>query len=229
MLLKKLNFIFLFCSSLLLYQKANSQEVQILFPHLYFGNEIDLSLQNRDWIGLYNEENQFSLKPAEVTITLARHDMTDDEGEKTGKLVNAIPEKPFMLISGLDRTISGSTQHSGLHNISLSPGDTISFNLHEKNYQIIADGETNELGYIKQYQVFLQSEYRQQLIGESDFLDDTAFRILWAGDLDGDQELDLLMDLSYKYSFGLFSLFLSSKKQDGQLLQLTTQHRMYYD
>ncbi|MCE7992414.1 MAG: hypothetical protein HEP71_10550 [Roseivirga sp.] len=226
---KKLSLIFFLFSSLLLCQKANSQEVQILFPHLYFGDEVELSLQKRDWIGLYEGENQFTLEPAQVTITLTQHHMTDADGEKTGKRVSAVPKRPFMLISDLEELSLGPVNHVELKKTNLSPGDTVHIDLFEKRYQLIASGGIGEQGGVQGYQVILQSGDKRQLIGESDFLDDAEFRVIWAGDLDGDQELDLLMDLSHKYSFGLFSLFMSSKKQTGQLLYLTAQHLMYYD
>lgn len=229
MLRKRLSFIFFVCTSLMFYHKVHSQEVQMLFPHLYFGNEVERSLQQKDWIGLYEVGSHFDLKPAQVTISLAQHPMTDDNGEKTGKLVSSVPKKPFILVSGLENLAPGPVNHVELNQLDLSPGDTVNIDLNDKRYQLIAIGSSNEQGYVKDYKVFLHSGDKHQLIGESNFLDDAAFRVLWAGDLDGDKELDLLMDLSYKYSFGLFSLFLSSKKQTGQLLYLTSKHKMYYD
>lgn len=215
--------------TLLTFQKANAQDVQLLFPHLYFGDEIDTSLAQRNWIGLYDEHNQHSLKPAQVSITLTRHHMTDADGEQTGKRVTVSPETPLVLISGLDGLQPGPIKHLDFNKTHIHPGDTLSFEFLKKTYQLIVTSNQDKNGSAIDCKLFLNYEGKSQLLGESDFFDDTTFNVVWAGDLDGDNTLDLLMDLSYKYSFGLFTLFTSSNTKPGELLHLIAQHRIYYD
>lgn len=215
--------------ALFTFQKANAQDVQLLFPQLYFGDEIDISLAQRNWIGLYDSDNQHSLKPTQVSINLTRHHMTDADGEQTGKRVTARPETPLVLISGLDGLQPGPIKHLDFDKTHIHPGDTLSFEFLKKNYQLIATGNRDKNGSVTDCKLFLHSEGKSQLIGESDFFDETAFNVVWAGDLDGDNALDLLMDLSYKHSFGLFTLFTSSNAKPGKLLQFIALQRIYYD
>lgn len=58
----------------------------------------------------------------------------------------------------------------------------------------------------------------QVLYSTGGFADDPHFEIVWAGDLDRDGRLDLLVDLSRKYSVHPYRLWLSSKASPGQLV-----------
>ncbi len=61
-------------------------------------------------------------------------------------------------------------------------------------------------------------ETSQQLLVALPWLDDTHVKLLWAGDLDGDGSLDLLIDTAHKYSYSQPTLFLSSMATGNELL-----------
>jgi hypothetical protein len=68
-------------------------------------------------------------------------------------------------------------------------------------------------------QVILTDGNRTQVLYSADgFADEPHFDIKWAGDLDGDGKLDLVVDLSRKYSVHLYRLLLSSKASGAQLV-----------
>ncbi|TOO69109.1 hypothetical protein [Vibrio parahaemolyticus] len=49
-------------------------------------------------------------------------------------------------------------------------------------------------------------------------IDDPRFELLWAGDLDGDNRLDLKMEVSPKYSCSQQAVYLSSRAINGDLV-----------
>lgn len=53
-------------------------------------------------------------------------------------------------------------------------------------------------------------------------LDDPKFSILWAGDKDNDGKIDLVMEMSPKYSYSIEVTYLSSKATKNQLLGISS-------
>ena len=54
---------------------------------------------------------------------------------------------------------------------------------------------------------------------------DAPVRILWAGDLDRDRRLDLLLDLSDHYNLAQPTLFLSADAPKGSIVIAVAKHR----
>ena len=58
----------------------------------------------------------------------------------------------------------------------------------------------------------------QVLYSTDGFVDEPHFDVPWAGDLDGDRKLDLVVNLSRKYSLHPYRLLLSSVAAAGELV-----------
>jgi hypothetical protein len=58
----------------------------------------------------------------------------------------------------------------------------------------------------------------QVLYSVDGFADEPHFEIVWAGDLDRDGKLDLIVNLERKYSWHPFRLLLSSKAVGAELV-----------
>ena len=66
--------------------------------------------------------------------------------------------------------------------------------------------------------VLSEGDRRQVLYSTDGFADEPHFEIEWAGDLDGDGELDLVANLSRKYSWHPHCLLLSSMASEHELV-----------
>ena len=206
------------------------QNFQLLLEHLYFGDEIDQSLSSSSWMGLFEENGTLVLKECEIEITSAFHPLVDNEGEQSGLEVTSNPRGSRVLIYGVNP--NDRLQSIGLSLNVFDPGYKEQFEFLGSQYELRATGTVEKIqdgDVVSDYTLTLWSDGTPQILGESDFFDEAMFYALWAGDIDGDGKLDLLLDLSYKYSFGLFSLFLSSRAEHGQLVKLASQHKVYYD
>ena len=209
---------------------TKAQEIDLLFPKLYFDGEIEKNLIERDWIGLFRTTDGYFIKTCSIDISNQHHPMVDNDGEKTGLQVSSTPGNPIILISNLNDVLDQKIESIELTDKEIYPGDTLTFTFLNTSYSFIATGVLDEFGAVKDtYKLLFTSTEKMQVIGKSDFFDDALFSIFWMGDLDGDQQLDLIMDLSHKYSYGLFTLFLSSKAEQGELLKIISQHKVYYD
>jgi hypothetical protein len=54
--------------------------------------------------------------------------------------------------------------------------------------------------------------------------DDSMIQLLWAGDLDHDGKLDLLLDGSQKYNSFTPKLFLSSPSEESEIIKYVGEH-----
>lgn len=94
---------------------------------------------------------------------------------------------------------------------SLEPDRPLKLTLGATRYQIVARSDGN---------VILSAGKKKQLIySAGEFVDDPHFTVIWAGDLDRDGKLDLVVNLSRKYSVHPFRLLLSSKAVNGRLVR----------
>ena len=59
---------------------------------------------------------------------------------------------------------------------------------------------------------------RQVLYSAEGFVDEPHYEVVWAGDLDRDGQLDLIVNLHRKYSWHPYRLLLSSLRSNGQLV-----------
>lgn len=64
-----------------------------------------------------------------------------------------------------------------------------------------------------------QTVYERKEVADSSFPS-----LLWAGDLDGDGKLDLIMDTTDNYNVRNVTLFLSTKAKPGKLVEKVVSH-----
>ena len=106
-------------------------------------------------------------------------------------------------------------------------------NLSDKNYTLSVNGYDRN-GPSEDLHVTLSGDKGSQVIwsrkqdGDRNiFMDDSNISIAWAGDLDGDNKLDLVLNLTLKYSFVHIGLFLSSQAKPGDLVALVAEEWKY--
>jgi hypothetical protein len=125
-------------------------------------------------------------------------------------LIRGIPE----LKIGSINTIYNGTTH-------LKPSQSITLQLAQNinaTYSILASGIDKD-NRIQNYQLQLFSNQKKQTLVNRAADYDQTIRLLWAGDLDGDGKLDLLIDLSDHYNVREPTLFLSSKAKQGEFVK----------
>ena len=114
------------------------------------------------------------------------------------------------------------------------PGDSVSFTFLNQDYVIYAQGgkrrvsEEYEVYVIWNYKLFIslnsEQESISQLIVAHPRLDDVMVPILFAGDIDGDEILDLIIDTSHKYSMESPTLYLSRYAREDEILKIMARH-----
>jgi hypothetical protein len=135
-----------------------------------------------------------------------------DEDEVT---VESQPEVTFAVrcVPGLS---AGSMQSLDVVNDSLAPDRPLTLSLGARRYGLRVQSSRPDLADAR---VVLTDGRRTQVLYSTEGVaDEPHFDIVWAGDLDRDGQLDLVVNLSRKYSVHPYRLLLSSKAAPNQLV-----------
>ena len=150
----------------------------------------------------------------------------DNAGEKTGRAVSAEGQtRPLLLIKGLDAPEVESIKTLSTEHTILSPDKSLNLRLDDENESHLTaygEGEVGPNGFtsLENYSLELsKGQLSQELLAYS-ATNGAIPTLLWAGDLDGDNQLDLVINATPHYVISSAPiLFLSSMAKDGNLVQ----------
>lgn len=197
-------------------------EVQILQVGEFF---CEITAEpNEVWLGLYPTKSGYTLMPTTVRVD-AFYDPTIGEDENvTGATRVSVQGQnaPLFLIKGLDSLKTGmvKTLFSGRLPVESSFEFTLD---NESTFSVAAFGGLKSNSGSVDYKVELVKGSRSQVICSFDTTNSAVSYLLWAGDIDRDGELDLLIDTVCDYSASCPALFLSSLAEGGNLLKKAAQ------
>ncbi len=181
------------------------------------------------WMGLFpTKDKQFEMKATKVNITLVNDQIIDEDPRlKTGrKVVIADKVEPLVLVSGVPSIKPGKVVTSNFNKSErIDIGKTFKLNVGTKESILTVSGVKKDAEWRNAYKIVLESGGTKQTVYERKQVSDSSFpSLLWAGDLDGDGKIDLLMDTTDNYNVRNLSLFLSSKAKPGKLVQEVATH-----
>ncbi|MCZ6680381.1 MAG: hypothetical protein O7E52_24385 [Candidatus Poribacteria bacterium] len=199
--------------------KSSQPEVQMLMAGEFHCG--DISAQSGDiWFGLYPTQDGYELIPAPITVEAIYDPIVDGEGEMTGKKVSVVgTTEPLFLVKGLKTLKRGPVKTLLPGSAGLAPGKSANFTFDNRvRYHLAAFGEKDNSSGFKNYELELFQGESSQIILSYRSTNDAVPYLLWAGDLDRDGQLDLLIDATNHYALSAPTLFLSSAAQDNRLL-----------
>ncbi len=206
---------------------AQREAVAILQTGSLHGDEVPADAAG-DWFALVREGNGAMVHPVSVSL-VPEQDMMDEDGEETGRRVEVEPPlDPIVLVRGLGWFTGPVT--TALMDERVDVGHALEAHLNTVSSRLsVRCGEGSRVGGQRQQRCTLvvQSEtVRQALFTYSAYFEGTQRLwasnngpfVLWAGDLDLDGRLDLLLDTSDHENVKEMRLFLSSAAKPGQLV-----------
>jgi hypothetical protein len=183
----------------------------------HFGLPPETALQAGEWLGMHPAGDGVELRPTQVHIETWPDDRLDDY---VLFRVTSDPPGSRLLFSGIDDLAPGPAVTVGEHRtLSVWEADrtvdAVNYTLNGVSYRVQLAASHEHLCDAEV--ILFRSEESQTLFsiqgeGTAEALfacDEPHFRIHWAGDLDGDGNLDLLVTFSAKYSHHPRQLFLS--------------------
>ncbi|MCC9043447.1 hypothetical protein LNQ81_12275 [Myroides sp. M-43] len=204
----------------------------LILTGTFHEGEVPTDVSSKSWVGLVKEtDGAYSVHKMNPTIKIVHDEVVDEVGEMTGVKVSAksVGEIVFMTNEGL--ISQGSDLAIAQLPTIIYPGQSKEFTYKGKVYTIYAEGEKgapytyeNNEGEviktyeIKKYQLYLKVKGQDKVITLLDLksLEEATPTIEFAGDLNGDGYLDLLINTTYNYNMSRPTLYLSDTKS-GQL------------
>ena len=177
--------------------------------------------------GLFAENNVFYLKPIEVGFA---EDIVECTGDSA--LIFIIDEDNCLFLfphfTGYNEAPIEAINQG--ERIGMSPNTQFNFTYNQINYTLQADGEMENSNIENYTLTFFRTDCRtKQIIVELDYIQSTEVEILFIGDLDGDGEPDIILNAPNNYENRDIMLFLSSSKQEKELLHLEAEKFDWFD
>jgi hypothetical protein len=202
----------------------HTQECSPQFAPLTAGSSvggIDLPVWRKDQAGTWGGDDWLGWTydgDALVPVTLIVQDLPKERNgpdEADEVTVESIPEVPFAM-----RCIPVPTAHirsADVVNHDLSYSGPLRITLGDRRYDLRVWSSRLDLA---DAQVVLTDGRRTQVLySTGGFVDEPHFEVEWAGDVDGDGELDLVVNLSGKYSWHPHVLLLSSMASGDEIVR----------
>ncbi len=200
------------------------ENIELLRAGQFHGNEVQAK-SGEGWYGLFEIEDHFELKAVSITVEAVPDFLSGNPDDRSGKSVTVDhPGKPLFLLKGWVAPHEGRINSVFSGYKFIYPGERISLKLGDDNYfSVSAFGEAVHLRgdtRLKNYTLQIEKAADYQVIAKYDAIYiDGAPSIIWAGDLDCDGKLDLLMDLRDHYNVTEYTLFLSSRADEGKMVK----------
>ena len=169
------------------------------------------SWRGTGWLGWRHEGDM--LQPVRFVVRDRPKDSPQQEEEEV--TVESLPEVTFAVrcIPGLR---AGQIHNAGLSNHDLHYDGPLDLSLGKLRYELRVEAKDP---YLADARVILAHAGRTQVLYSADgFSDEPHFQMIWAGDLDRDGKLDLVVNLHRKYSWHPYRLMLSTKARGKDLV-----------
>ena len=201
----------------------------------FHGDEVS-ARTGETWLGLYVSEGRSSLAPSVVEVVPEHDPVVDEEPwQKTGKAVSVVNRKdePLFLIAGAAALKPGPVVTSRAEEATLASGANVSLRLAGAVYSLRVlngGGRAGQIALPADARLVLSKGRATQVLygmgAEGGGVDHHEWRLLWAGDLDGDRGLDLYVQVSDHYNVIEHRLFLSSRAGRKRLVREVAVFRM---
>lgn len=204
----------------------------------FHGDEVP-ARNGETWWALVVDGGSARLQSSVVAVKAVEDPILDEAGQTSGRSVAVPGLQPLVLLRGLPALKAGPVpQALALSEARpLAPDEKIALVLGERRWTLSnrcrrVDGDSNSADprpHLDCTIVLDDGNRAQELApGGQSYIEEgeppsTEASLLFAGDLDGDGQVDLLIDTSDHYNLDRPTLFLSGGRKDGQLKQVAQQ------
>ncbi|MFN7132137.1 MAG: hypothetical protein ACK4N5_08645 [Myxococcales bacterium] len=201
---------------------------RLLTPGTFHGDEVAAVTGDRYW-ALLTDGGRSRLESRTVEVRQVWDPILDEEGQQTGKEVTTSGRgEPVALIAGVALS-PGPVATAVAETQVLLPGSAVSFEFEGRRYVLAARAAVEYSPHgealYSDYELVLTDGRTEQVLLEHESLDGEVPSLLWAGDLDRDGKLDLLLDATRHYNLRQPTLFLSAPSPRDALVEEVAFHR----
>ena len=208
---------------------------RVLTVGTFHHDEVEDNAGRLNWFGLFRDKEGYYLKRTEIKTIKVHDPVLDDENEKTGwRVTTNNKDSCIILIELLPYLADRAVQSVNLSKKHIFPGDTLAFTYLRIDYTIFSTGDKKqntqqqEGNNISNYKLYLQAviegENRKSLLVAHPNFDDQMVTFIFAGDIDGDSILDLIIDTSRHYNVTSPTLYLSRPADKKEVVKPAGTH-----
>jgi hypothetical protein len=203
--------------------QKRAPQISLVETGEFHGDEVSAKSGER-WLGLFPTAAGFTLLPTTLKVEAVHDSVVDQKpGIKTGKKVSVShTREPVFLLRGAAGMLSrGAVTAVFSGRESLGNGEVVNLKLGNNNYRLrVISNDPTPADYLAQNsKLLLTAGAKSQVLFSVAEHADASWALLWAGDLDGDGQLDLYMDLNTHYNSSQRRLFLSTRASRGKLVK----------
>lgn len=201
--------------------------------------------QDLNWFGLFKDNNKIYIESVKLTVVPAyagvNGDDQDDPTTWSGLNVTTNNKDTAIILIGDPK---GNALKEGLVDKAfiidriIDLEDIISIEMNGISYKLFSTGmrqlprsEECYYGSIYNFRLYLQAEKNgkviTQLLASAPYFNGILFTLIFAGDLDGDQIPDFLIDTAYEYMIYSPYLYLSSYADGDELVKVVANYETY--
>jgi len=226
--------LFILMSAFILSSSGNfkdSAPFEILAPGSYHGREVKSEENGEIWLGMFETNSGYELRSAELVIETVFDPLLDRDDERTGKLIyaaDAVIDPYYDMDYQTDRW---SIDDADRLMFFLRPLDSvfeegpvvpvIVDSPHLPPDTVIELGNSGQsLVTVHKGLYLFDGEILQRLTNVYPDSHGEFVSVVWAGDLDGDGKMDLILDDQRHYAYWVYyRLLLSSEAEPGKLVR----------
>lgn len=222
--------------------KDSTQEDQTVFPinilttGTFHSDEVWENAGNMKWIGLFNGPTGYYLKETKLKINHVYDPVLDeDESVQTGWEISTFEkDTTVILIQALPYLKNRKIRSIPITKNCIYPGERVSFSYMGIDYSLSATGtkkkesEESDWYVVSDYKLYLTAKINgkrcKTLLTSQKMFDEAMVYLIFAGDLDGDGIVDILLDNSNHYNATAPTLYLSKPAEKGQVVKSVGSH-----
>jgi hypothetical protein len=210
---------------------TDNEPFDLLFATTYHGNEITAG-DGDVYFALVRDDAGWRLVSTPVRVARVEDPVFEEPGEMTGKEVRVEGAEPLFLVHGdlapgpVETLVAERRSFYGSpsFDFELASGRTYRLTVDcpqapEPTPEAVARREFPAAwGELCPVRLHHGASVQELAVLPVNRIHESGGALLWAGDLDRDGRLDVLIDLSYHYNVSVPTLFLSSAAGDGELV-----------
>lgn len=208
---------------------------RIIYPGVFHGDEVWDDTEGDKWLGLFKGMGKYYVAATPVTVKRVYDVVLDDDSTKeiTGREVFAgNKDSCLLLMSRMGEVLQEHDVNAARLPVNIiNPGERTTINFNGTTYVLSATGEKRKQEHeerIWNYKLYLSTTKNgktiTQLLAAYPQFDDSMIELMFAGDIDGDGLLDLIIDNSPHYNSTTPTLYLSKPAAANQLLKIMAIH-----
>ncbi len=210
--------------------------VKALTTGTFHSDEVWANADKEKWFGIFQNTTGFYIASTQLQIKRVRDEIVDEsKNAKTGWEVKTINKDTCIFLVESFSTLSNrNIQSVLLSKKEIYPGDTVNFQYLGIDYQLFATGvkkqrqddpSTVDVWNYKLYlTATIKGQQHKSLIAAQPNFNDSMISVIFAGDIDGDGIVDLLINNSNHYNTTSPTLYLSKPAEKSEVLKPIANH-----